>query len=385
MLKKIIAACLFISSINAYAQTSSHLITAGDLGFLMQSLDNGKHWQNIKIDNHPPQGAWRFMGAACQGDFCLVADPSLLAQSKDGGKTWQAKDFPHLPNSQFYNTACSDKTCLVVGFQLIASTLDQGNTWQTVTPTNTNFLAATCLGQFCLVGGASAQPLTLGQSRDGGAHWTMLNAADIPNFTGPSQINAVTCSANFCAAAGYTGEHFNSIPLLLQTQDGGTTWRKVATPTQTGQFTSISCSGNFCVAAGTLAGVPYLFQTTNAGATWTRALSPDLVVAGSISSVSCTSQFCVAAGTNPNTNTPILVQTFDRGATWTSYQTDWDTSFNRLVSVSCSGATCIASGGQPMGPILWQTTNSGTTWSSVNLPPLNPGCCGSLNATAIGG
>lgn len=250
-------------------------------------------------------------------------------------------------------------------------------------------------------------------SKDGGHAWS---PTALPS-TNDAVTTSVSCAgATWCAVGGglldpATGDPDKPMrdPVLLVTDDGGSTWTSEAVPfpthvgefTGTGQFPAettywpgqvdaVSCSApGVCSVLGQSglsgSGTQLLFaHTTNGGATWTstRALPelPDEVsyqlplqtTHGSPEGVACpTAQRCIVTATllPPFGKSIVDVwRTTDGGSSWQESRLSGFVSI--VPNVSCPTAEVCWAGpayGNYGIPQLLHTTDGGATWSPLDV------------------
>lgn len=195
-------------------------------------------------------------------------------------------------------------------------------------------------------------------THDGGATWSGPSVLPAGmTFTTPLQcVTAVTCLAGGSAASA-AGP---GTAVLLETSDGGQSWRSTPLPPKSSSLRALSCpSASACFglisgssAASTLGFGPFydgsdarpatFLATTDGGATWSRATLP---VRDSIALLDCpTTSSCVAAGEQIATASPggsapegIVLTTSDGGKTWTTARSSTDLSPS--TALSCPSAS----------------------------------------------
>jgi photosystem II stability/assembly factor-like uncharacterized protein len=215
----------------------------------------------------------------------------------------------------------------------------------------------------CVAAGADASGHgVVGTSADGGSAW--LNRR-LP--AGSPALGAIACAnAVHCVAVGQGA--------ILHSSDGGSTWSMQAPPVAQTTLTAVTCpSALSCLAVGASispaasAYVGRILQSSDGGSTW----SIDSVPANTLGmgAVTClTALHCIAVGGG-------ILTTADGGQTWQVGTVAGGTGVLRAISCS-SATTCVALGPNPAGiqsptapAIAIMTTDGGTTWTSVSMPP----------------
>lgn len=130
-------------------------------------------------------------------------------------------------------------------------------------------------------------------------------------------------------------------------------------------------SSNTCVAVGD-AGV--IINTTNGGSTWTTRSSG---TAQKLYNVSCSStSSCVTVGDGGT-----LLTTSNGGNTWTARSS---ATAERIQGISCptGTTTCLWAGGNSVNSLIAASSNSGVSWTSLDIgnSALNDVSCGNAGA-----
>jgi hypothetical protein len=158
---------------------------------------------------------------------------------------------------------------------------------------------------------------------------------------GTTNLTGAACGTSACIAVGeyssVVSGDTQEVPLIYQSISGGT-WTIVASntigvgpslPTNfNASLVSAGCSGTLCVAAGTyldaLSGntLPLILVSNNGGSTFTVATnptSPEGLTVVTVGATSCQGTFCtVAANYSDGTNNqPLIIQTTNNGTTFT--------------------------------------------------------------------
>lgn len=266
---------------------------------------------------------------------------------------------------------CIDPTtCIGVGADnagngLAATTTDGGKTWSPHSvPKGTGTLdAVACTSRrHCVAGGVGS----LVSTSDGGGSW----AFELP--PPDTTVLGVTCaSSTLCLAVGVvpvaTGPYGG---VILRSSDGGASWQQASVPPGTPGLGSVSCtSARRCIAVGAT-----ILVSSDGGRTWKVQTVQGGV--GPLTSISCTTTaHCLAVGGNPAgivdaTAPAISVATSDGGSTWSDVSLPPGSA--SLDQVTCpSAAECFTAGVQPRahGASLWEeTTDGGASWQPVGAP-----------------
>lgn len=227
------------------------------LTLIAQTRDGGKVWSVV------PQPALDgdFRSTSCTGtgsttictavgvknigDFTLP----LIAQTLNGGHSWDIVPDVTTATGSLRGTSCtgngSTAICVAAGIAdglpFIAQSTNGGNTWNAVPSITSNsgiFYSVSCSGTgstaMCTAAGedfTNGFPL-LAQTTNGGATWSIvpLNISELGRFR--STHCSINGSTTICTAAGSLGDE-NRVPLVLkpllvQTTDGGQTWKDVS-------------------------------------------------------------------------------------------------------------------------------------------------------------
>lgn len=249
------------------------------------------------------------------------------------------------------------------------------------------------VGFFTLAG--SPQPLAY-ISPNQGLSW--INVLVPPVNAGPSELTSVSCVIPHCVAAGFYQNGLVSDTITYVSSNEGQTWTVSLPPSvPQGQLFGVSCNGSTCIAVGnTTSGAQTIgYYSLNNGITWTQN-NPSLLGAF-VNGVFCLSATtCLAVG--QQTNAPAIFQTTNSGVSWSTIPVTPPPSLTaRLFGVSCNGTNCTAVGFEmgvvPLQPIAYTSANSGSTWSAPIFPTQHPGStdsrlasvsCSGANCVAVG-
>ncbi|RUR06259.1 hypothetical protein [Legionella sp. km772] len=414
------------------ANCSVHFSSTKSTSFFpgVATTNGGQSW-NLSNTTTGVVDRYRFNSVSCNGTGstarCTAAGQdytttlALLYQSTNGGSTWSPANTGIMNQGTFYATSCSgpgsSARCTAAGIDystglpLLYQSTNGGSTWSVVNTGITNqgaFYATSCSGTGstarCTAAGTDSttnSPL-LYQSTDGGSSWSAANTG----ITNQGSFNATSCSGTDstgrCTAAGQ--DYTTGLPLLYQSTDGGSSWSAVNTGiTNQGSFNATSCSGTGnstrCTAAGrdSTTSLPLLYQSTDGGSIWSAAntgiTNQGVFYATSCSGMGGTAK-CTAAGEDFTTNLPLLYQSTNGGTTWSAANTGI-TNQGVFYATSCSSlggiSRCTAAGRDYTTglPLLYQSINGGNSWSAPNTGITNQGdfyatSCSDKACTALG-
>ncbi len=220
--------------------------------------------------------------------------------------------------------------------------------------------------------GNPAQPLII-FTNDIGTSWT---SQTVP--TGVGYLTAISCaSASNCVAVGTTSSSTPS-SAVITTSNGGMSWTSQTVPTGIAALTAISCaSTSNCVAVGTTSSstpAPTVITTSNGGTSWTSQTLPTGIA--SLNSISCASTSdCVAVGSGTTYGSAAVITSSNGGTSWTSQTVPSSTNgYINLVAVSCSSVSdCVAVTPSQSASMAYALTTSdgGVTWNQYNLEAKN--------------
>ena len=312
------------------------------------------------LPGHGTGQATPFLNANLTGISCTTAarcvtvgiatDPAQTfapsAVSSDGGLSWKPLASSLSASVKFLNVSCSLRNCLAVGataygplfygaqMTTLKWTLSSG------APKGAQAQVAGCSGKtLCLGIFADATHVWAASTTDAGMTWT--TGGTLPAGTG--LIRTLSCdSATNCIAAGTTS---TGGPLLVVTNDGGTTWAAASLPTTPAvtAVLSASCTSSTClaVAVTNVTGASTLLTSSDGGVTF-AAFSPTPGTPSTVANplaITCESTSCVVVGTSSAGSA--------QAAQLTAAQSvkDFNLSYapNPLNAVSCSSNTrCVA-------------------------------------------
>lgn len=171
---------------------------------------------------------------------------------------------------------------------------------------------------------------------------------------------------------------------IYYTTNGGSTWTLRGSPTLVGQrIIAVAARGSVLLAGSSNGG---LFRSTNTGTNWTLVSGTGGLPSGNIGDLAAdpsnNSRFYISVlGASPQ-----VLRSTDNGASWTSVTAGLSglssSTGNIRIAVGPTGAVFLAvvNSGQLAG--VWRSSNQGTNWTAMDVPPIHPGGQGTLN-TAI--
>jgi hypothetical protein len=249
-----------------------------------------------------------------------------------------------------------------------------------------------------LVLGAVTAPLILmtgpAQAALSSGNWT---AAAIPagfNLVNAAPLSPVSCvhGTRFCVVVAGDNDVQGVNEYIgqgdLVTTNGGASWTGYTDlPSSSMIVTSVSCpSTKVCWAAGDGTSIqPALAKSTDGGQTWTLAPLPaswtDAPYTWLPNAIDCvTVSTCWLAGTDGEPTQPVVAETTDGGTTWTTFSnlppgtSDQYGDTYGLNGISCiSTRICVSVGGINGGTnpaVVISTTNGGASWSMSTDPEL---------------
>jgi photosystem II stability/assembly factor-like uncharacterized protein len=219
---------------------------------LLKTNDGGNTWNEISnIGDMPALQSGTFFDISCTGNLCVAVgrykaknsqtDTALIIQSTDKGMTWNVvkQHYGNFPwTGSFTNVSCSGKTCIAGGqgytdhknvIPIMIQTVNSASSWEPQHLPNlpNGFIRSTiCTKESCIVsGGNYSIPGTtlpfIANKMPLPSSWKVASTLFDSNPAGG--IGEVACYLKFCIAAS----RYNGSPLILQSNDGGTTWSNV--------------------------------------------------------------------------------------------------------------------------------------------------------------
>jgi photosystem II stability/assembly factor-like uncharacterized protein len=229
------------------ARAGARLVAIGERGVVVVSDDHGKRWVQSPTPVSATLTAVRF--ADSQHGY-IVGHAGTVLATADGGGTWTRKlDGRRIAGIELEAAKASgDPVQVKSAERLVADGPDKP------------LLDVLVFGaQHALVVGAYGLAL---ETRDGGINWTSWRAR-LPN---PKELHLYTVRKreDSIVIAGERG-------LVLQSNDGGSTFRRIVTPYAGSFFTSEVRATGEIVLAGLRGNV---WRSNDHGATWTQLVSP---------------------------------------------------------------------------------------------------------------
>ncbi|MBA3726991.1 MAG: hypothetical protein H0W86_11200, partial [Armatimonadetes bacterium] len=197
-------------------------------------------------------------------------------------------------------------------------------------------------------GFASGEYFTLIETFDGGVTWRNVNLGVTPN-TNPF-YNVYCTNANTCFVTGTSATTGSD---QFRTADGGVSWQRI-TPFPFGSWSYIdfvSPTVGFMGANGAAA------KTTNSGVTWTSVSNSTCPVMYSMDFKDTSVGLCGGTRVSGADSGPGIFKTTDGGATWTKKLTQ---ASNAVVWMDSTTAVAI------VGTSIYRSTNTGDTWTSIS-------------------
>ena len=241
-------------------------------------------------------------------------------------------------------------------------------------------------------------------STDGGTHW-----ATTPPLAEVTQLNAVACpTSTSCIAVGWNAVGNDQAGLVVQTSDGGHTWRiGPALPKGVGILHGVSCpTPTYCMVVGssTDGNFGVALSTSTMGSQWRSLSLPQGQRA--LSLATCTTRGdCVVEGIREATVGDLssgeqlsILTTADGGSTWAQSASlvGGPIGVYSFKGLACSTPMrCLLVGdatpgdGSPTG-VVFASSDGGSTWASEPVPTdttfLNAiSCTSATDCVVVGG
>lgn len=217
------------------------IVAVGERGHVLESTDGGATWLQRPAPTRSNLTAVYF---ADDRHGWAVGHDEVILRTTDGGATWTRTHFEPQKQQPLLDVWFADEnTGFAVGaFSTVYRTVDGGATWSNV--------------EFTPI--PLAKPKTNKPAAEG---------EDVGDDEGLDQphLNAIAgTTKNGAAARIYIGAEAGH---LYRSDDGGTTWRQLASPYEGSFFGLLPLDGDALLAFG-LRG--HLFRSEDAGVTWTK-------------------------------------------------------------------------------------------------------------------
>jgi photosystem II stability/assembly factor-like uncharacterized protein len=217
------------------------IVAVGERGHVLESTDGGATWRQRVAPTRSTLTAVFFVD---ERHGWAVGHDEVILRTTDGGATWTRTHFEPQKQQPLLDVWFANETVgfAVGAFSTVYRTDDGGATWKNV--------------EFA--------PIPLAKPK---AKKPAAGAEDLGDDEGLDQphLNAIVGTT----AAGTTAHIYVGAEAghLYRSDDGGTTWRQLASPYEGSFFGLLPLDGDSLLAFG-LRG--HLFRSDDAGATWTR-------------------------------------------------------------------------------------------------------------------
>lgn len=196
--------------LNTLAVSKAAMVTGGELGTLLYSTDQGKHWQPAKVSNNR-QALINQISFAPDGlNGMAVGHEGWILRTTDGGLSWTEVAFDEKNGEPLMGIARmpSGSWITVGAFGRALHSDDQGAHWEplplpaSVDDKHMNRIVGSADGQHWLIVGERGLVL---RSGDGGASWS-----EVPPFYDGSLYNALALPGGGWLAYGMRGNVFHT-------------------------------------------------------------------------------------------------------------------------------------------------------------------------------
>lgn len=205
--------------ITSIEQTNAGIITAGELGHILISSNNGQEWTKANI-SHNRNALITRMQFRDEHNGLAIGHESWILRTDDGGLNWQEVHFE--PGTEpLLGIGLIDNNWMAVGaFGLVLVSYDDGISWVEPYPSldtdwHLNALIPSIQGDLWLLAGEAG---TLFRSVNKGISWEQL-----PEFYNGSFYGGVNLSNETWLIYGMRGNIFRS-------EDNGINWEQVYNP-----------------------------------------------------------------------------------------------------------------------------------------------------------
>lgn len=365
-----------ITGIACVTKTTCEAVSS-DSSFAYRTTDGGSQWavQQLAIN----YGYNPTVRISCPSlDVCVVVSDGVPQSTDNAGSSWTADSVPSGSNTDFVGISClaGSQVCVAAtsdGLEYTTHAASASISWKSGTlPAGTfNFGDVACLSSSkCIaVGGSSSNAVVL-QTDNSGATWTLQ-----ANLTGSFEgLSLVACpSTDECLAAGPDGWYETT------NESGTPTWSNESGPANFDVF-QLSCPSTSDCYVGYGSDVFSTNDATSLSATWNEEALPVSANVNIVYGIDCPSTaVCVAVGsTNGTPNVGFVVTTSNASsgasANWRNQQLP--TTVGEVAGIACPSPTvCEAVGyASETGPVkILRSTNGGTSWVEQTNHPTPPG------------
>jgi len=336
---------------------------------ILKTTDGGQTWQELLSSNSGPSGIVALQFLNKDTAYASQEYENILV-THDGGMTWATAS-----SSQPTNTIAAPSALVAYaagGDGFITKTADGGVTWNSVTPPN-EFKDGYDLSSICFISADTGFAVgLLGRilkTTDGGADWSTYSPTYIPvtAISFPSPDTGYMTTWNNVYKSTDSGMTWTMLPLTVGTAFASSSRFEQA------QFSSADTG--FLVSSSAVT----VFNTADGGMTWTQQDPAPF-------------SYDIAPGIDfPNKKTGymaleetgaccsgLIVKTKDGGQSWS---TVWGTQYNgqvfgKVFFADDSTAFAISS------DQLYKSTDSGQTWTLLNIPNQYPTALADLYFTS---
>jgi hypothetical protein len=303
-----------------------------------------------------------------------VGTPSTLPPQQDTSQAAPQVDAPALvlrmitaihvqalPGHDALLTGESDVGLMSYGFMARSSA--EGASWAGPCAANTAYDASFLDSQRGWLAendrNAHWQPSVLHATTNGGNQWHEVSpdlpVSNVDHMFFADLSRGWVLGHSFDTWTGEVSPH-----VLLATADGGTSWRRDATPADDLVDAALADPDNGVV-IGRQGDTQVALVTHDGGHTFTVHELPSLMTA---TAVAATSDGYVVVGTATDTASAAIVVSTDMGDNWTAR----DAPGRTAGTVATQGATVLAGLSGDEGPELWRSNDAGATWTAVAAP-----------------
>lgn len=316
------------------------IYVSGSGALILKSTDSGATWNVLPVDFPYDFGSIVFTDETTGS---VVGPLGTILHTEDGGTTWIEATFSTLAN--LWGCSFSDPqhgfACGANG--VVVATSDGGNGWsETVTgvPSTLNTIQRVT----SLAGYAAGEGGTLIKTADGGLTWAHLSAPEPVSWQ------------NLFFSDPLHGFLVGISPLIWHTDNGGLSWDFY--DSGSGEvLNDIDFFGSMGYVCGSMA---TLLQTMDGGISWRPIDLPELCEAN-LNNISCVDEnTCYVTGNQyiDNANTMFFARTHDRGETW-QVKTHAYYPSKYFTALCFTGPMTGYIGGTGF---IWKTMDGGDRW-----------------------